>query len=96
MKIKPLSDHVVIKPVSKEQKTEAGILIPDTAKEEKPEQGKVVAVGPGKFLSSGDRQPIEVERGDHVIFTKYGPSEIDLKGQKYLIASSDDILAVLK
>ncbi len=96
MKIQPISDHIVIKPISKEQKTESGILIPDTAKEEKPEQGKVVAVGPGKVLSSGERKPMEVEKGDQVIFTKYGPSQVKLKGQKYLIASSSDILAVLK
>ena len=96
MKIQPISDHIVIKPVSKEQKTESGILIPDTAKEEKPEQGKVVAVGPGKVLSSGERKPMEVEKDDHVLFTKYGPSQVNLKGQKYLIASSDDILAILK
>ena len=96
MEIKPLRDQVVLQPISKEEKTESGIVIPDTADEEKPEQGKVVAVGPGKRLPDGDRQEPDVEKGDRVLFTKYGPSEVTLDGEDYLVAKEEDILAILE
>ena len=96
MKIKPLADHIVVTPIEEEEKTKAGILLPDTAQKEKPEQGKVVAVGPGKRLSSGKRVSIDVKRGDIVLFTKYGPNEIKVENKKYLIVKEEDILAILE
>ena len=95
MQIKPLADHIVIEPTSQEEKTQAGILLPQTAEKERPEQGKVVAVGPGKMHSSGKRLEMEVKIGDVVIFTQYGPNEIKVEGKKYLIAKQEDILAIL-
>lgn len=96
MKIKPLSDHVLIEPVEEEEKTESGILLPETAKKEKPEQGKVAAVGPGKPRKEGGRMPMEVKKGDTVLFTKYGPTEIKVDKKDYLIAKQSDILAVIE
>jgi chaperonin GroES len=95
MKIKPLSDHVVIEAMAQENKTKAGILLPQTAEKERPEQGKIVAVGPGKMVS-GKRVPLEVKKGDIVLFSKYGPSEIKVESKEYLIAKEDDILAILE
>lgn len=96
MKIKPLSDRVVLEPISVEEKTKSGILLPDTAEKERPEQGKVVAVGPGKINEKGERAPLNVKKGDVVLFTKYGPSEVKVDGKEYLIAREEDILAILE
>lgn len=96
MKIKPLSDHVVIEAVSQEEKTKSGIFLPETIEKEKSEQGKVIAVGPGKISSSGKKIPMQVKKGDIVLFTKYGPSEIKVAGKDYLIAREEDILAILE
>jgi len=96
MHIQPLADNIVIEPVSQEEKTKGGILLPQTAEKERPEQGKVIAVGPGKMLSSGKRSPMEVKEGDLVLFTKYSPSEIKVEDKEYLIAKQEDILAILR
>ena len=96
MKIKPLSDHVLIEAVSQTEKTKAGIFLPQTADKEKPEQGKVIAVGPGRTLDSGKIVPLEVKEGDTVLFTKYGPNEIKVGDKEYLIAKEEDILAILE
>ncbi|MFA5013069.1 MAG: co-chaperone GroES [Candidatus Paceibacterota bacterium] len=96
MKIKPLSDHIIIEPLKSEEKTKTGILIPQSAEKEKPEQGTVIAVGPGKTSHSGKVIPMEVKKGDKVLFTKYGPNEIKVGGKEYLVASQDDILAVIE
>lgn len=96
MKIKPLSDHILIEPIAREEKTKSGILLPDTADKERPEQGKVVAVGSGKKNDSGEVIPLEVKAGDTVLFTKYGPNEIKIDGKEYLIAREEDILAILE
>ncbi len=96
MNIKPLSDHLVIEVTKEEEKTESGILLPETAEKEKPEQGKVIATGPGKMLSSGNRAPLEVKEGDIVLFTKYAPSEVKVNNKEYLIAREKDILAILE
>jgi len=96
MKIKPLSDHILIEPISQEEKTKSGILLPETAEKERPEQGKVTAVGPGRRLASGKRVPLEVKKGDTVLFTKYGPNEIKVGDKEYLIAKEEDILAILE
>jgi len=95
MRIKPLADYVVIEPISQEEKTKTGILVPSTVEKEKPEQGKVVAVGPGKRTSSGKLIPPEVKPGDIVLFTKYGPNEVKVDNKEYLIAKQEDILAIL-
>ena len=95
MKITPLDDRILIEPMTREEKTESGIILPETIEKERPEQGKVVAVGPGKFDSSGKRLPMDVKRGDVVLFTKYGPNEVTFENKEYLIARQDDILAVI-
>jgi chaperonin GroES len=96
MKIKPLRDRLVIEPITKEEKTESGIVLPDTAEKERPEQGKVIAVGPGKTDKEGNYTPLEVKKGDTVLFTKYGPNEVNVDNKDYLIAKEEDILAVLE
>ena len=94
MKIQPLADRVVVKPVESEERTKSGIVLPDTAKE-KPQQGEVIAVGPGK-RDDEKRVPLEVRVGDRVIYRKYGGTEIKIEGDEHLILSEDDILAVVK
>lgn len=96
MKIKPLSDHILIEPLEREEKTKSGILLPETAEKERPEQGKVIAVGPGRKTSSGKIIPLEIKRGDKVLFSKYGPNEIKVDDKEYLIAKEEDILAILE
>lgn len=96
MNIKPLSDHILIEPVKAEEKTKFGILLPDTAEKDKPEQGLVVAVGEGKRNEEGRVIPLSVKQGDKVLFTKYGPNEIKVDGKEYLIAREDDILAIIE
>jgi len=96
MKIQPLDDRVVIKASSEEEITQSGIILPDTAEKEKPEQGEVIAVGPGKLLKNGERAPISVKIGDKVLFTKYGPNEVKVNNKEYLIVAETDILAILK
>src|SRR3989338_6849732 len=96
MQIKPLSDHLLIEPLKQEEKTKSGILLPDSVDKERPEQGKVIAVGPGKKDEDGTLIPMEVKVGDVVLFTKYGPNEIKIDEKDYLIAKEDDILAILE
>jgi len=96
MKIKPISDHVLIEAIAQEEKTKTGILLPETAEKERPEQGKIIAVGPGKTTSTGKIVPMEVKTGNKVLFTKYGPNEIKVDGKEYLIAKEEDILAILE
>jgi len=97
MKLVPLEDRVIIAPLDEEtKKTKGGVFLPDTADKNKPEQGKVVALGPGKMLEDGKRAQMEVKVGDLVVFTKYGPDEIKIEGKEYLIARHSDILAIIK
>ena len=96
MKIKPLSDHILIEPIKEEEETETGILLPQTAEQERPEQGKVIATGPGRRTGSGKVIPLEVKPGDKVLFTKYGPNEIKVENKNYLIAKQEDILAIIE
>jgi len=93
MKIKPLGDKILVEVLEAEEKTRGGIILPDTAKEEKSE-GKVVAVGPGKTLESGKVQAPEVKRGDRVIFGKYAGDEIVIDGRKHKIIKEEEVLAV--
>ena len=95
MQVKPLSDRVLVKPLSEEQATKAGIIIPDTVEKEKPEKGEVVATGPGKLLDNGQRAPMTVKAGDKVVFKKYSPDELKVDGQQLLILEETDILAIL-
>lgn len=99
MKIKPLEDRILIEPL-KEERKRGGIILPDTIEKERPEKGKVIAVGPGKMDENGKRMAMPVKKGDVVLFTKYGPNEIKVteKGEEkeYLIAKADDILAVIE
>ena len=96
MNIKPLADHILIEPIKEEEKTKAGIFLPETASKEKSEEGKVVAVGPGKRNENGEAIPVSVKPGDKVLFSKYGPSEIKVDDKEYLIAREDDMLAVIE
>lgn len=96
MKIKPLSDHILIEPIKEEEKTKGGILLPETAEKEKPEQGMIIAVGPGRTTSSGKIVPVGVKAGQKILFTKYGPAEIKVEDKEYLIAKEEDILAILE
>ena len=90
--MKPINDRVVVKPAPAEEKTKGGIIIPDTAKE-KPQRGKVVAVGPGRLLDSGERCAVSVQVGDEVLFGKYGGTEIEVDGKDVKILRESDILA---
>ena len=92
VKLQPMGDRLVVKPTQSEEKTKSGIYIPDTAKE-KPQEGKVVAVGPGKMNDEGKRIPMDVEVGDIVIYTKYGGSEIKIDEEELIIMRESDILA---
>ncbi|MCL4427138.1 co-chaperone GroES [Patescibacteria group bacterium] len=94
--VTPLRDYVLLEPVKNEEKTKTGILLPATASKERPEQGKVVAVGTGKVLDNGQVRKPEVKKGDLVIFSKYGPNEIKVDDKEYLIAREDDILAIIE
>ncbi len=96
MKIKPLADHILIEPSREEEKTKSGILLPDTAEKERPERGKVIAVGPGKKTSAGKIIPLDVQVGDTVLFSKYGPNEVKIDEKEYLIAKEEDVLAILE
>ncbi len=96
MDIKPLADRVVVKPLEAEEKTKGGIVLPDTAKE-KPQEGKIVAVGKGKILESGQVQALEVKVGDRILYGKYSGTEITTKdGDELLIMKEEDILAIVK
>jgi chaperonin GroES len=94
-KLEPLHDRVVIKAKQSGGKTDSGIYIPDTASKEKPEQGEVVAVGPGKVFD-GELIPMTVKKGDTVLFSKYSPDEVEIDGQNYLIVREESLLAIVK
>ena len=93
--LKPLEDRIVVEPLEAEQVTASGLVIPDTAKE-KPQEGKVLAVGPGRFDDKGARVPVDVQVGDVVLYSKYGGTEVKYHGQEYLVLSARDVLAVVE
>jgi chaperonin GroES len=95
MKIKPLNDRILVARAEEEQKTVGGIIIPDTAKE-KPQEGKVVEAGPGKMDDSGKRIPIQVKKGDRILFSKYAGNDVKIDGKEYIFMREDDILVVLE
>lgn len=94
-KVQPLSDKVLIKPTSREEVTASGIVIPDTASKDRPQMGEVLAVGPGVVTPEGKALPMHVKVGQKVYFTKYGPTEIEVDGEDYLVVEEKDILAVI-
>ena len=94
MKMRPLHDRILVRRVEQEAKTKGGLIIPDTAKE-KPQEGKVLAVGPGRIDDNGNRIPLDVQVGDVVIYSKYGGTEVKYNGEEYLILSARDVLAVV-
>ncbi len=95
MKIRPLQDRIIVKRVDEEETTKGGIIIPDTAKE-KPQEGKVIAVGKGKINEDGKLQPLDVKKGDKVLFSKYSGTEINIEGEEHLIIREDDVLGVVE
>lgn len=96
MKLKPISDHIIVKASSKEEMSASGIIIPDTVDKERSERGEVLAVGPGKMLDTGTRQAMDVKEGDQVIFKKYAPDEIKVDGEEYLVIRADDVMAIIE
>ncbi len=95
MKIRPLQDRVIVKRLEEEEKTKGGIIIPDTAKE-KPQEGKVIAVGKGKITEDGKVIPLDVKVGDRILFGKYSGTEVKIEGEEHLIMRQDDILAIVE
>ncbi|HIW98596.1 MAG TPA: co-chaperone GroES [Candidatus Nesterenkonia stercoripullorum] len=93
--IKPLEDRIVVRPLEAEQTTASGLVIPDTAKE-KPQEGEVVAVGPGRFDDKGNRVPVDVATGDVVIYSKFGGTEVKVSGEEYLVLNARDVLAIVE
>jgi len=96
MNLRPLGDRVIVKAATKEEMSKGGILLPDTGNKERPEQGEVIAVGPGKLNEQGNRMPMNVKVGDKVMFKKYAPDEIKLDGQEYLVLAESDLMAVVE
>ncbi|HUJ68168.1 MAG TPA: co-chaperone GroES [Syntrophorhabdales bacterium] len=94
MKVKPLYDRLVVKRLEEEEKTKGGIIIPDAAKE-KPQEGRVIAVGEGKVLENGQKAPLSVKVGDKILFGKYSGTEIKIDGDEHLIMREDDVLAII-
>jgi chaperonin GroES len=95
MKIRPLHDRVIVQRLEEEEKTKGGIIIPDTAKE-KPQEGKVIAVGPGKVLENGTKTTLDVKVGDKILFGKYSGTEIKIEGEEFLMMREEDILGVIE
>jgi len=95
MNIKPLHDHVIVKPITVSEVTASGIVLPETVSKERSEKGEVVAVGPGRFSKHGERIPMSVSVGDTVMFKKYSPDEIEVDGEELLVIKEGDIMAVL-
>lgn len=96
MKLKPLSDHIIIEPMAQEEITKSGIVLPGTVSKEKPQEGTVIAVGQGKLNDKGERMPMSIKKGDKVLFSKYSPQEIKVGGKEYLIVREDDVIAIVE
>jgi len=95
MKVRPLHDRIIVKRLEEEEKTKGGIIIPETAKE-KPIEGRVIAVGDGKIKEDGTKIPMEVKKGDRVLFVKYAGTEIKIDGEEHLMMKEDDVLAIIE
>lgn len=96
MQLRPLGDRVIVKPAAKEEMSKAGIILPDTIDKERPEQGEVIAVGPGKLLENGSRAPMSLAIGNKIVFKKYSPDEVKVDDQEYLVISETDVMAVIE
>lgn len=96
MQLKPIGDHLIVKPVSAETVSKSGIIIPDTVSKERPERGEVIAVGPGRLLENGVRSEMTVNVGQQVVFKKYSPDEIKVDGVEFLVIRMEDVMAVLE
>lgn len=96
MKLKPLSDHIILEPMAQEEITKSGIVLPGTVSKEKPQEGTVIAVGQGKLNDKGERMPMSVKGGDKVLFSKYSPQEVKVGNKEYLIVREDDIIAIIE
>jgi len=94
MALKPLGDRIVVRTLDPQEKTKSGLVVPDTAKE-KPQEGKVIAVGTGRLLDDGTVKSLEIKNGDRVLYAKYSGTEVSLEGEEYLILREDDVLAVV-
>jgi chaperonin GroES len=96
MKLTPLGDRLIVEPISENEVTKAGIILPDTVDKEKPEKGRIIAVGSGKIADNGQRVAPQVKVGDMVLFRKYSPDDVKVDGKEYLILSESDILAIIE
>mgnify|MGYP000550658991 CR=1 FL=1 len=96
MSLKPLNSNLIVKPIQEEEKTSSGIVLPESSKNDKPQQGEVKAVGPGKLLDNGNRAQMSVKEGDKIIFKSYSPDELNHEGEDYLVLNEDDILAIVE
>lgn len=96
MSLRPLNDRVIVKPLPKEEVTKTGIILPDTIDKERPEQGEVAAIGPGKMLENGSRSVMSVKVGDKVVFKKYSPDEVKIGTDEFLVVAESDIIAVIE
>lgn len=94
--LKPLHDHLIVKPINDEQATKTGIILPDTLDKERPEKGEVIAVGPGKMGNDGKRLEMSVKAGDKILFKKYSPSEVKIDDDKFLVVEEGDVLAIVE
>lgn len=94
-RLRPMDDRILVEPVEEETATSFGLVLPDTASREKPQKGKVVAVGPGKLTEDGKRVPMSVKAGDTVLYTKYGPTEVKIEGKEIFFLQESDVLAVV-
>lgn len=96
MNLRPLGDRVIVKPAAKEEVTKAGIILPDTLNKERPEQGEVVAIGPGRLLENGSRSAVSLKVGDKIVFKKYSPDEVKVGDEEFLVISESDVMAVIE
>jgi len=96
MTLKPLGDHIIVKPLTNEEVTKAGIVLPDTVDKDRPERGEVIAVGPGRVLDNGSRGPMDIAVGQKVVFKKYAPEEIKIDGQNFLVINSSEVIAIIE
>jgi chaperonin GroES len=96
MKLKPLHSNVVVKPLEVDETTPSGIFLPETVDKDKPEQGEVISIGPGKILDNGEKYTMSVKVGDKVVFKKYSPDEIKIDKEKFFVISDSDILAIIE
>ncbi len=95
-KLRPLGDRVIVKPAAKEEMTKAGIILPDTVDKERPEQGEVISVGPGRTLDNGQVHAVSLKVGDKIVFKKYSPDEVKIDDQEFLVISESDVMAVIE